>query len=46
VQITTHRSVAADLAIAEKALVRSAAPDAKMRRFRVSDSLMPFLQTR
>lgn len=42
---TTHRYVEADLAMKEKALARLEAPDTKLRRFRVSDSLMRFLQT-
>jgi integrase len=42
---TTHRYVEADLATKEKALARLEAPDTKLRRFRVSDSLMRFLQT-
>ena len=42
---TTHRYVEADLAMKQKALARLEAPDTKMRRFRVPDSLMRFLQT-
>ena len=42
---TTHRYVEADLAMKEKALARLEAPDTRMRRFLVPDSLMRFLQT-
>jgi integrase len=41
----THRYVEADLAMKEKALARLKAPDTKLRRFRVPDSMMRFLQT-
>jgi site-specific recombinase XerD len=43
--VTTHRYVEADLTMKEKALSRLDPPDTKLRRFRVSDSLMRFLQT-
>lgn len=42
---TTHRYVEADLAMKQKALSRLNAPDAKMRRFRATDSLVRFLKT-
>ena len=42
---TTHRYVEANLAMKEKALARLQAPETKMRRFRVPDSLMRFLDT-
>ena len=42
---TTHRYVEADLAMKEKALAKPEAPDTKMGRDKVSDSLMRFLQT-
>ena len=42
---TTHRYVEADIAMKEKALARLEAPDTRMRRFLVPDSLMRFLQT-
>ena len=42
---TTHRYVEADLAMKEKALAKPEAPDTKMGRYKVSDSLMRFLQT-
>lgn len=42
---TTHRYVEADLAMKQKALARLEAPNTKVPRFRVSDSLMQFLKT-
>ncbi|MGH8700743.1 MAG: tyrosine-type recombinase/integrase [Burkholderiales bacterium] len=42
---TTHRYVEANLEMKEKALARLEAPDIKLKRYRVSDDLMKFLQT-
>jgi integrase/recombinase XerD len=41
---TTHQYVEADLAMKEKALARLQEPDAAIRRFRASDSLLEFLK--
>ena len=41
---TTHRYVEADLAMKDKALARLQQPDTKMRRYRLRDALMQFLQ--
>jgi site-specific recombinase XerD len=43
--ITTHHYVEADLAMKERALARLQEPDAALRRFRASDSLVQFLKT-
>ena len=42
---STQRYVEADLAMKEKALTRLVPPDTTVRKFRVPDSLMGFLQT-
>ncbi len=42
---TTHQYVEADLAMKERALARLQEPDATVRRYRASDSLMEFLKT-
>jgi site-specific recombinase XerD len=41
---TTHRYVEADLAMKDKALARLQPPGTKMRRYRLPDALMQFLQ--
>lgn len=43
--ITTHHYVEADLAMKERALARLQEPDASLRRFRATDSLVEFLKT-
>jgi site-specific recombinase XerD len=40
---TTHHYVEADLAMKERALARLHEPDAKIRRYRATDSLLQFL---
>ena len=42
---STQRYVEADLAMKEKALARLVPPDTSVRKFRVPDSFMRFLQT-
>ena len=42
---TTHQYVEADLAMKERALARLHEPEAKLRRYRVPDSLIDFLRT-
>ena len=42
---TTHQYVEADLAMKERALARLQEPEAKIRRYRASDSLIDFLKT-
>ena len=42
---TTHHYVEADLAMKDRALARLLEPDAKIRRYRASDSLLDFLKT-
>ncbi|MBL8485026.1 MAG: site-specific integrase [Rhodocyclaceae bacterium] len=42
---TTHQYVEADLAMKERALARLQEPEAKIQRFRASDSLINFLRT-
>lgn len=43
--VTTHHYVEADLAMKERALARLHEPDAAVRRYRASDSLVEFLKT-
>ena len=43
--ITTHHYVEADLAMKERAPARLQEPDASLRRFRATDSLVEFLKT-
>jgi integrase len=42
---TTHMYVEADLAMKERALARLQEPEAKVPRYRASDSLIAFLKT-
>jgi integrase len=42
---TTHQYVEANLAMKERALSRLQEPEAKIRRYRASDSLINFLKT-
>ena len=42
---TTHCYVEADLVMKDRALARLQEPDAKIRRYRASDSLLKFLKT-
>ena len=42
---TTHRYVEADLVMKDRALARLQEPDAKIHRYRASDSLLKFLKT-
>jgi site-specific recombinase XerD len=43
--VTTHHYVEADLAMKERALAKLNEPDAKIQRYRASDSLLDFLKT-
>ena len=43
--VTIHQYVEADLAMKERALAKIHEPDARMRRYRVPDSLIDFLKT-
>ena len=42
---TTHQYVEADLTMKERALARLQEPEAKIQRYRASDSLIDFLKT-
>ena len=42
---TTHHYVEADLTMKERALARLQEPEAKIQRYRASDSLIDFLKT-
>ena len=43
--VTTHHYIEADLAMKERALAKLHEPDAKVQRYRASDSLLDFLRT-
>jgi site-specific recombinase XerD len=43
--VTTHQYVEADLAMKERALARLHEPDAKIQRYRATDTLIDFLKT-